>query len=280
MMSHLRAKTGQTGAQNETLRHSIHELASAGIPSYGNVIEIGGKVDRALALTFTEINQTVLPRLIVIDCHPVGKLLLQVSHRRLIECRFTDKEVCSTSHSDGDIQTLARKFVALLADVFSHSQNITFEAPVATNGRADTSMSCSAELLWEISELEGSPDATSDGSVSYISRIKSVASAWRICLTSCEEIEVNGSQDDTNLLDCLADALSSENQAVDQTQFVKGGETFFFCPLGSDAFFVTAQDSRSEIVALVSHENIEELAPALATENSGLPSPSKSSLTP
>lgn len=255
--THERAGPGED--ELDALRAAVIELASSKTTRYAELVEIDGHVDYALAIVLGEINQTVLPRLITLECHPVGTVRLKVTHRRLFEFQASDNKVTSACDYSGDLDTFARDFVAAMRSTFSRSQTLCIEPPLAINDVGDTSMSCSTQLLRDIAAVHEPPKTYDSLVVDYIGWLKSISNAWRLRSLSEEGVEEHGSADDLRFLESLHHALFSENEADGCDHFAKDKGAIFVCPLEDGTVIVTARHATWQFAALTREDVTDRL---------------------
>lgn len=251
-MASIRAQVDKSTMHNNDLRKAISDLAANKSDVYGKPIKVDGQVDQAFGLVLAEIGQTVLPRSITLDCQPVGKIILKVSHRRLFECDVAGQTVSGATQSSDDLRALAQEFVTVLREFFAGSQTITLFPPTPIEAIVDSSMSCSAQILGDVAGAEPAGKVYESSAMSDIARLKNAAQAWRLTIIEESRTETQGSKADQDLVEAVSRVIFPESGAQTQAHFRKGKDAYFFCPLDNGSVICAAQTPTLQFVALVS----------------------------
>lgn len=258
-MVSMRAQSEKSSIQKDGLRTAITELAAQKSSIYGKTLKVDGQLEEAFALVIAEIGQTVLPRLITLDCQPAGRMYLTVSHRRLFECRISDTIVSGATQASDDIQALALTFVVELKRFFSLSQTIKILKPAPIEEIGDSSMSCSAQLLWDVASTNTPEPVYETRSKECVAGLKDVAQAWILYELEETRTEAYGSEADQAMLEAIRSLVLPTSGEPRPKLFTKGKDTYFVCPLDAASAVCTVQSPSLQFIALVSTRDVDIL---------------------
>lgn len=259
MIDSIRAPGVDPDSELQDLRQSLNDLALPPTVHYGQKVQISDRGDLGLKLILTEINQTVLPRLVTINFDPERALYLKISHRRLFECRSEEKIISGTSPGSRDLRSLSSGFVSMLRAALAKSQAMTIEEPSAIAETMETSMSCSAHLLLEAAENQPEQNMDQARETTAIELIKSLAKAWRMSSARGEQVEFQGNATDIAILETITDGIVQEGAATQDKTFYQRSDMFFPSPLEPVDTIVTVESTGRHFVALLNQEQASVL---------------------
>ena len=156
----------------------LHRFASQPTPTYGVPIASEQDGRNILRVLLQEIDETMLPRRLTLQCRPSGTVTVVASNRRLSAIEISDGPQTGEHPKPTDPTELAKHHASTLSRVFAQCSQAVLLPPERVSELDGTDCSCSARLVAEAAELNCFEAETVSSLDSFIAEAKSGASAW------------------------------------------------------------------------------------------------------
>mgnify|MGYP001794296786 CR=1 FL=1 len=239
----------------------LHRLTTPVETAYGAEVAANDEDKSALQHLISEISETVLPRLLTIECGPLTRLLLHVSNRRLLSLYVVSQNGKTAVDVPNDPDEAAQIYMSTISEIFASSETVVFQKPERMAHNADFSTSCSVELLSMIAGIDSTQDQNANNSTpNNLALIKSEALAWLQIGANLQELGQNGYDEDQNLLRqiatrCIGDAgKSSKHLKVRPNR-----EECVLVPGRNSIVLLIAESTEQRLLALVEQTKSQKL---------------------
>ncbi|MEM7075808.1 MAG: hypothetical protein AAF484_12025 [Pseudomonadota bacterium] len=217
--------------------------------------------DFGLAILLREIDETVLPRILVFRCFPAGDLRLCVSNRRLFAVAEPGENVHLDSGQTSDPETAARTFVYKVRRVLGECESINAQPSIRLTQDFTLSVSCSAKLLAKVADDDDGFNDLACIDSALLSLLEKSKSACKSKVLDDGSVETSGAHEKYGPLATAHSEIlrlwRTAGRVVEYPQMA-----FSVFPFGRGDFLVAIETSDTVLTALVSDDLMDDLISA------------------
>lgn len=257
------AKVDQMHPQTDRLDQALHRLVQPEVLSYDMPLAIGQEGRDLFCTLLREIDETILPRQILLECQPHGTVRLSVSNRRLAKIELDHDIAAVQIPSFEGTAEMAKQFAQKLKELFASAKTARLLRPVRLPAHTTHNMSCSIRLLAEAAELTDWRTHLDQTSAAFLDVVNAVAVAtW--CLGSDDaDADETGTADEVELLkEFYRNYQSGQQKRSAQRSFNPNEAQCLLVPLSHARTVVLTTIQRRTSLAMVPSDQIRLLTQA------------------
>lgn len=243
-----------------SLEKMVQRYARDERPRYGRVIEPVRGADTALRELLMEIDQTMLPRRICVQCPPHEDLLLYVSNRRLFDIKTRGEPHAPVPKSPKEA---AQVFASLLRDATRNTTGIIVQKPHSLAHFDDVGMSVSTALLAHNLGVrdEGQPVTPAQDVGADFASIRDAAFASVLATPWLSFSQPRGPEQEIAPLQVFwRDHVKRANLEATRGRIRHQSQECFVAPIDGDMHLIVAtKDQENWCLALVPHARLQAL---------------------
>ena len=226
-------------------------------PRYGITIDPGPEGDTALRELLLEIDQTMLPRRIFVQCPPHQGLTLFVSNRRLFAIQKHGQGVAEVPQSPKEA---ARVFASLLRGAAQESTALVLQEPQALAHFDDVGMSVSTALLADVLGIGDEP-SSAEGVPEDFKAIRDAAKASLIAKPCLSFTQTRGAEAEIAQLQSFwCEYVTQSGLEPTRRRIKHHCRDCFVVPVSRDTHLVVATtDEELWCLALVPRQLVQKL---------------------
>ncbi len=252
------------------LDRALKRLARPERLIYGAPIMAGTGKHDLLCAVLREIDETILPREIIIECQVFGTMRLSVSNRRLAAIRF-DHDIDETPMVQAeDSQDMAQQFAQILTQAFETSQEARILRPRRLPAGTSFNMSCSCQSLADAAGIADFRLLPVVEEVGFLDAVQGVAKAFVKTNADLTNYATTGSQGEVELLQEFHRNFQTGQSARGHARRLNLDEPqCLMVPLANARTIVLTVDVEGHALALVPNEETPRLTQAWHAERNG-----------
>ncbi|WP_338550464.1 hypothetical protein [Roseovarius phycicola] len=257
--------------ERPALDRALKRLARPERLIYGAPIMAGTGKHDLLCAVLREIDETILPREIIIECQVFGTMRLSVSNRRLAAIRF-DHDVDQTPMVEAeDSQDMAKQFAQILTQAFDTSKEARIVRPRRLPPGTSFNMSCSCQSLADAAGIEDFRLAPAVEEARFDDVIQGVARALVKTNGDLASYATTGSQGEVDLLKEFHSNFQNGHSARGHARRLNLDEPqCLMVPLANARTIVLTVGEEGHMLALVPNEDTPRLTQAWHAERNAL----------
>lgn len=242
------------------LHRLLRRCARQQTPRYGVPVKPDRDGHNILRTLLEEVDETMLPRRLILECRPAGAVRILASNRRLSAIDFSDDAGPSHPPPPGPSE-LAQYYASALSQFFARCKEVTILPPERVEDAVSSDCSCSAQLVAEAAALDCFNDQNTQSFKSFYKAAKAVAQAWVEFDPSREKTAWDGSAEQVDCLEKTYRKLPGTDPASShKSKFRIGAPECFIIPLTNRAHLIASTDRDAWFMALVPAAQAETLS--------------------
>ncbi len=236
------AKADRIAYERPGIDRVLMRLASPERLVYGAPLAAGVAEGDLFCAVLREIDETILPRELIVESQMFGTIRLSVSNRRLSAIRFDHDTDQSPMVEAENSQEMAEQFAEILMQAFAVSEEARILRPRRMPPGTVFNMSCSAESLAEAAGILDFRVGAMDEIAGFTETVQKMALAYAEGDRDTVILSATGKQDDIDLLDTFFRNF--------QAGQANGPKTRRFNPDEPRCLMVPLVDARTVVLAL------------------------------
>ncbi len=260
-MAMVPADISTTHQDDSGLARLLHRFALQQSLSYGVPIKPDSDGRNVLRVLLEEVDETMLPRQLTLNCQPAGIVRVLASNRRMSGIEIVGSPKADQSAAPTGPAELANHYASTLSQIFAHCSEVTLLPPERIENLQSSDCSCSAQLVAEAARLDCFTSDNTQSFDGFFSALKDVAEAW---VEFGSDHAQSGAGGPPEHVDHLSTTFRKFRELASlpsgKTKFRSSAPEFICAPLTDNDALIACSRQKGWFLAIVPADQIEELS--------------------